>query len=54
MTDYVKEVAVTGLVVLEVAALSMGINGVLFSAVICLIAGIAGYKISDYIRGETK
>ena len=50
MTGYVKEVAIAGLVVLELAAIYAGINGVIFSVVIALIAGIAGYKISDYVK----
>jgi hypothetical protein len=51
MTDYVKEVAIGGLVIIEVTALCAGIDGVLLSAVCALIAGIAGYKLSDYVKG---
>lgn len=50
MGDYIKETAIIGLVVIESVALFNGINGVVLSAVIALIAGIAGYKISDYIK----
>lgn len=42
---YVKEVAITGIVILESIALLKGINGVLLTGVIALIAGLAGYEI---------
>jgi hypothetical protein len=50
MTDYVRVVAIAGLVVVEVAAIWAGIDGVVLSLVVALIAGIAGYKLSDYVR----
>ena len=42
---YIREVAIIGLVILEVMALRHGIDGVLFSVVIALIAGLAGYSV---------
>ena len=42
---YTKEVAILGIVVLESVALLQGINGIVFTAVIAVIAGIAGYEI---------
>jgi len=42
---YVKEVAIAGIVVLEVIALIQGINGVILAGVIGVISGIAGYGI---------
>ena len=45
MTDYLKEVAILGIVVIVSVALSMGVNGVLLASAISGIAGIAGYSI---------
>jgi len=53
MSDHVKEVAIAGLVVLEIAALVRGVDGLLFASVIALIAGIAGYKLAVYVREKT-
>lgn len=47
MTEYVKETAIIGLVLLEALALYLGYNGALFGAVIALIAGLAGYTIAE-------
>lgn len=51
--DYIKEVAIAGIVILEAIALYMGINGVVLTMVVGLIAGIAGYKLSDYVKEVT-
>ena len=53
MSEYLKEVAIGGLVVVEVSALCLGINGVVLSLVVALIAGIAGYTLSDCVRKVT-
>jgi len=42
---YIREVAIAGLVILEAIALQHGIDGVLFSTVIAVIAGLAGYSV---------
>jgi len=42
---YIREVAIGGLVILEAIALHEGIDGTLFSVVIALIAGLAGYSV---------
>ena len=42
--------AIAALVVLEALALFKGINGTLFSLVIMLIAGLAGYVIPSPIK----
>lgn len=42
---YVKEVAIAGIVVLEAIAIYQGINGILLTGVIAVIAGISGYEI---------
>jgi hypothetical protein len=47
MTEYVKETAIVGLVVLEALALYLGYDGIVFSACIALIAGLAGYTIAE-------
>lgn len=44
MNEAVKVAAVISLAALEWHALSLGIDGVLFSLVVGLIAGIAGYQ----------
>jgi len=50
MSDHLKEVAIAGLVVLEAIAICKGFDGVGFSLVVAGVAGIAGFKISDYVR----
>jgi hypothetical protein len=50
MSGYVKEVAIAGLVVLEAVAMCKGLDGVWFSVIVAGVAGIAGFKISDYVR----
>jgi len=42
---YIREVAIGGLVILEAIALQQGIDGTLFSIVIAVIAGLAGYSV---------
>lgn len=42
---YTKEIAIAGIVIIEVCALLLGHNGVMLAGVIALIAGIAGYEI---------
>lgn len=51
--DYIKEVAIAGIVVLESIALYKGVNGVVLTMVVGIIAGIAGYKIAEYVREVT-
>jgi len=43
--QYVREVAIAGIVVLESIALLKGIDGQILSLVIATIAGIAGYTL---------
>ena len=43
--EYIREVAIAGIVVLEAIALWKGIDGTLLSMVIATIAGIAGYTL---------
>ena len=43
--EYIKEVAIAGLVILEAIALYKGIDGQILSLVIATIAGIAGYTL---------
>jgi len=43
--SYVREVAIAGIVILEVIALVKGIDGQILSLVIATIAGIAGYTL---------
>ena len=38
--------AVFGIVILELYALSCGINGTLYSGVIIILAGMGGYKVT--------
>lgn len=45
MSDLVKVAAIIGLVALEYRALSLGIDGMLFSLVVGAIAGLAGYEL---------
>ncbi|UYL65064.1 MAG: hypothetical protein QIT46_gp12 [Methanophagales virus PBV305] len=45
MTSYIREIAITGLVILEAIALMNGIDGTLLSVVIAVIAGLAGYTV---------
>ena len=40
-----KEIAITGIVILEGVALWLGYDGALLAAVIGVIAGIAGYEV---------
>lgn len=50
MSGYIKEVAIIGLVVLEVAALCNGIDGLYFSIVIGAIAALAGYTVGVFVK----
>lgn len=43
---FIPLVAIVALTILEVAAIIKGVDGALFSSVIAIIGGIAGYKIS--------
>jgi len=43
--EYIREVAIIGIVVLEAIALYKGIDGQVLSLVIATIAGIAGYTL---------
>ena len=45
---YVKEIAIGGIVVLEIIALLNGINGTVLTLVVAIIAGIAGYEFKLY------
>jgi len=45
---YEKEVAIAGLVVIEVVALCHGYNSALTGAVCAIIGGIAGYKLKGH------
>ena len=43
--EYIREVAIAGIVILEAIALYKGIDGQILSLVIATIAGIAGYTL---------
>jgi len=43
--EYIREVAIAGIVILEAIALYKGIDGQVLSLVIATIAGIAGYTL---------
>ena len=43
--NYIREVAIAGIVILECVALCKGMDGALLSMVIATIAGIAGYTL---------
>ncbi len=43
--NYIREVAIAGIVILEAIALYKGIDGQVLSLVIATIAGIAGYTL---------
>lgn len=45
--DYIREVAIAAVTILMCYSMYLGQNGVIFSGVIAVIAGIAGYKIRD-------
>jgi len=49
--QYVREIAIAGIVLLEAIALMKGIDGQVLSLVIATIAGIAGYTLRK-IREE--
>ena len=51
--SYLKEVAITGLVVIELAAIWRGMDGMLLTAVVAVIAGLAGYTLSKYEKEKT-
>jgi len=51
MTDYLKEVAIFGIVVIACVGVFSGMNGVLIGSAIGGIAGIAGFSIGqEYTR----
>jgi hypothetical protein len=39
--------AITAIIILELKALSLGIDGILFSGVIIIIAGLGGYNANQ-------
>jgi hypothetical protein len=45
MSDHLKEVAIAGLVVLEVAAICAGIDGAYFGIVVAAVAALAGFTV---------
>lgn len=45
MSNYLKELAIIGIVVIASVAVYSGMNGVLLSSAMAGIAGIAGYSI---------
>ena len=47
---------ITGIVILEAIALIKGVDGWLLGTALSLLAGIAGYKINDFLKqyGEKK
>jgi len=45
MSDHLKEVAIAGLVVLEVAAIIAGIDGAYFGIVVAAVAALAGFTV---------
>jgi len=49
---YVKEISIAGIIILEAIALLQGINGVLLTTVIAVIAGLAGYEFKVYRNRE--
>jgi uncharacterized membrane protein len=49
---YIKELGIVSISCLTVYALYLGHNGVIFSAVIAVIAGISGYEIGVKKKGE--
>lgn len=42
---YVKEIAIIGLIAIELYALNQGIDGTLLAGICSLIAGIAGFYV---------
>ncbi|MBU1067024.1 hypothetical protein KKE60_04525 [Patescibacteria group bacterium] len=46
-------VAIAGLVIIEVTALAMGINGVLMSIMVAAIAGLGGFTVK-YAHDKSK
>jgi len=45
--------AMAMLTILELYALYKGIDGQIFSLVVAVIAGLAGYKIKEKLQGDT-
>ena len=54
MGDYLKEVAIIGIVIIACVALYSGINGVLLSSAMAGIAGIAGYSLGQASTKSSK
>lgn len=52
MKTIVNIVAITGLVILEIKAMEIGIDGAIFGTVIAAISGITGFTIRDIFRKE--
>jgi len=54
MSEYLKEIAIGGLVILESLAILTNTDGMFFSLIIGAIAGVAGYTIGfERSREET-
>ena len=49
---YIKEIGIASISCLTAYALYLGHNGVMFSAVIAVIAGISGYEIGIKKKAE--
>ena len=47
--SYTKPIAIIALMILELKALEMGINGPVFVGVVGIIAGLGGYSIGKKI-----
>jgi len=43
-------VAITGIVIIEIVALGNGIDGILLSGSIAVIAGLAGYHVREILK----
>lgn len=46
----VSIIAIIGLVILELKALEIGMDGMLFGVIIATIAGLAGFNMKDLIK----
>lgn len=54
MGNYVKEVAILALAVVEMYALSIGIDGALLSLFLAAVAGLGGYELGKQQQEEKK
>ena len=48
---YIKEIAIIGIVIIEVLALFNGVNGVLLATSLAAICGLAGYELKGVKNG---